>query len=155
MFNPLSIFFVFDENSKPIAIFYEVKNTFGEQHTYVFKISNNSKLIKNNCKKKFYVSPFMDLESKYFFRVSIPENNISVVIDQRDKNGKLLLASQDGIRHKLNLKNLLISYFKHPLMTFKVISAIHFEALKLWIKGIKLIKKKINIKNNITFESND
>ena len=97
----------------------------------------------------------MDLESKYFFRVSIPENNISVVIDQRDKNGKLLFASQDGIRHKLNLKNLLISYFKHPLMTFKVISAIHFEALKLWIKGIKLIKKKINIKNNITFESND
>ena len=155
VFNPLSIFFVFDENSKPIAIFYEVKNTFGEQHTYVFKISNNSKLIKNNCKKKFYVSPFMDLESEYFFRVSIPENNISVVIDQRDKNGKLLFASQDGIRHKLNLKNLLISYFKHPLMTFKVISAIHFEALKLWIKGIKLIKKKINIKNNITFESND
>ena len=77
-----------------------------------------------------------------------PGKNLSVIIDQRDKEGKLLFASQDGNRRDLTFKNLLICYLKHPLMSFKVISAIHFEALKLWIKGVKLIKKNIKIKNN-------
>ena len=153
VFNPLSIFFIYDADSNPIAILYEVKNTFGEQHTYVFKIDIKNKQILNNCKKKFYVSPFMDLESKYFFKVLIPNERLSVIIDQRDKQGKLLFASQDGERVKLSSKNLLISYLKHPLMTLKIISAIHYEALKLWIKGIKLVKKKLKIKNNTSYEN--
>ena len=153
VFNPLSIFFIYDKDSNPIAILYEVKNTFGEQHTYVFKIDIKNKQILNNCKKKFYVSPFMDLESKYFFKVLIPNERLSVIIDQRDKEGKLLFASQDGERVKLSSKNLLISYLKHPLMTLKIISAIHYEALKLWMKGIKLVKKNLKIKNNTSYEN--
>tara|TARA_B100001029_G_C15045903_1_gene447110 strand:- start:199 stop:969 length:771 start_codon:yes stop_codon:yes gene_type:complete len=153
VFNPLSIFFVYDEKPSLIAILYEVKNTFGEQHTYVFKIEEKEKLVQNNCEKKFYVSPFMDLSSKYFFRVLTPENKLSVIINQRDKDGKLLYASQDGIRSELSSKNLIFSYLKHPLMTFKIITAIHFEALRLWLKGINLVKKKINIKNNTTIEN--
>ena len=153
VFNPLSIFFIYDKDSNPIAILYEVKNTFGEQHTYVFKIDIKNKQILNNCKKKFYVSPFMDLESKYFFKVLIPNERLSVIIDQRDKEGKLLFASQDGVRVKLSSKNLLKSYLKHPLMTLKIISAIHYEALKLWMKGIKLVKKNLKIKNNTSYEN--
>ena len=153
VFNPLIIFFIYDKDSNPIAILYEVKNTFGEQHTYVFKIDIKNKQILNNCKKKFYVSPFMDLESKYFFKVLIPNERLSVIIDQRDKEGKLLFASQDGERVKLSSKNLLISYLKHPLMTLKIISAIHYEALKLWMKGIKLVKKNLKIKNNTSYEN--
>ena len=153
VFNPLSIFFIYDADSNPIAILYEVKNTFGEQHTYVFKIDIKNKQILNNCKKKFYVSPFMDLESKYFFKVLIPNERLSVIIDQRDKEGKLLFASQDGVRVKLSSKNLLKSYLKHPLMTLKIILAIHYEALKLWIKGIKLVKKNLKIKNNTSYEN--
>ena len=152
VFNPLSIFFVYDINNTIIAILYEVKNTFGEQHTYIFKIKNKKGIIENNCKKKFFVSPFMDLESKYYFKILYPNNKLSVVIDQRDNHGKLLFASQDGIRSDLSSKNLIFSYLKHPLMTFKIISAIHFEALRLWSKGIKLVKKKFKIKNNLTFE---
>ena len=72
--------------------------------------------------------------------------------DRRDSDGKLLFASQDGEKIELNTKNLLISYLKHPLMTFKVISAIHFEALRLWVKRIKFIRKVIKIKNNVSFE---
>ena len=135
-----------------ISILYEVKNTFGEQHTYIFKVDKDNDYVKNNCDKKFFVSPFMDLESTYHFKVIDPNKYLSVIIDQRDKEGKLLFASQDGIKSDLNAKNLLFSYIKHPLMTFKIISAIHFEALRLWIKGIKLISKKISIKNNITYE---
>lgn len=62
-------------------------------------------------------------------------------------------ASQDGKRAEFNSKELIKSYLKHPLMTFKIIVAIHYEAFKLWAKGIKYIKKKIKIKNNITIEN--
>ena len=151
VFNPLSVFFIYDENSRLIAILYEVKNTFGEQHTYVFK-TDDDKVIINNCTKKFHVSPFIEMECHYYFRVLKPSDKISVIIDQKDKDGKLLYASQDGKASELNEKNLLTSYISHPLMTFKIIAAIHYEALKLWLKGIKIIKRKLKIKNNLSIE---
>ena len=153
VFNPLSIFFIYDKNENLISILYEVKNTFGEQHTYVFKVQGDNKLIQNNCSKKFHVSPFIEMDCNYFFRILHPREKLSVVIDQYDKEGKILFASQDGERCDLTSKNLMKSYLKHPLMTFKIISAIHFEAFKLWIKGIKFIKKKLKIKNNLTMEN--
>ena len=153
VFNPLSIFFIYNKKENLISILYEVKNTFGEQHTYVFKVENENKLIQNNCSKKFHVSPFIEMDCKYFFRILNPGKNLSVKIDQYDQEGKILFASQDGKRSDLTSKNLMNSYIKHPLMTFKIISAIHFEAFKLWIKGIKFVKKKLKIKNNITVEN--
>ena len=153
VFNPLSIFFVYDNDENLISILYEVKNTFGEQHTYVFKIEGENKLIQNNCSKKFHVSPFIEMDCNYFFRILNPGDKLSVIIDQYDQEGKILFASQDGIRSDLTKNNLMNSYLKHPLMTFKIISAIHFEAFKLWIKGIKFVKKKLKIKNNITVEN--
>ena len=89
----------------------------------------------------------------YFFRLLKPGNKISVIIDVQDPEGKILYASQDGIKSELNNNNLIKVYLNHPLMTFKIILAIHFEAFKLWTKGIKFIKKKIKIKNNITIEN--
>ena len=151
VFNPLSVFFIYDENTRLISILYEVKNTFGEQHTYIFK-TDDEKVIVNDCTKKFHVSPFIEMECHYYFRVIKPSDKISVIIDQKDKDGKLLYASQDGKAKELNEKNLLFSYISHPLMTFKIIAAIHYEALKLWLKGIKIIKKKFKIKNNISIE---
>ena len=151
VFNPLSVFFIYDESSRLIAILYEVKNTFGEQHTYVFK-TEDEKVIINDCNKKFHVSPFIEMECHYYFRVLKPSDKISVIIDQKDKDGKLLYASQDGKAAELNEKNLLTSYISHPLMTFKIIAAIHYEALKLWLKGIKIIKRKLKIKNNLSIE---
>ncbi len=153
VFNPLSVFFIYNKDEKLISILYEVKNTFGEQHTYVFKVEGENKLIQNNCSKKFHVSPFIEMDCNYFFRVLKPSEKLSVIIDQYDKEGKILFASQDGIRSDLTSKNLMNSYLKHPLMTLKIISAIHFEAFKLWVKGIKFVKKKIKIKNNATFEN--
>ena len=151
VFNPLSIFFIYDQNSKLISILYEVKNTFGEQHTYVFK-TNDDKIITNNCTKKFHVSPFINMECQYYFRVLKNSEKISIIIDQKDNEGKLLYASQDGKAKDFNEKNLIISYISHPLMTLKIIAAIHYEALKLWLKGIKIIKRKLKIKNNISIE---
>ncbi len=93
------------------------------------------------------------MNCNYFFKILKPGEKISVIINQYQENEKILYASQDGKRVDFNSKELLKSYLKHPLMTFKIISAIHFEAFKLWTKGIKFIKKKLKIKNNITFES--
>ena len=153
VFNPLSVFFIYDSREKLISILYEVKNTFGEQHTYIFKVTDNSNLFQHNCLKKFHVSPFIEMNCNYFFRTLKPGEKISVIIDQYQTNEKILYASQDGKRVEFSSKELLKSYLKHPLMTFKIISAIHFEAFKLWIKGIKFIKKKFKIKNNITVEN--
>ena len=152
VFNPLSVFYVYDENDRLICVLYEVKNTFGEQHTYIFQVDDNQNLYQHNCSKKFHVSPFIEMNCKYFFRLLKPGEKISVIIDQYQTDKKILYASQDGKRVDFNSKELIKSYLKHPLMTFKIITAIHFEAFKLWSKGIKFIKKKIKIKNNITFE---
>ena len=153
VFNPLSVFYIYDRSSNLISILYEVKNTFGEQHTYVFKTEINHNLIQHTCKKKFHVSPFIEMDCTYFFRLLKPGNKISVIIDQNDNNGKILYASQDGVRSDINNINLIKSYLKHPLMTFKIIFAIHYEAFKLWSKGIKFIKKTLKIKNNLTIEN--
>ena len=154
VFNPLSVFYVYNNQDKLIAILYEVKNTFGEQHTYIFKINNGEKLLQHNCLKKFHVSPFIEMDCKYFFRTLVPDKKMSVVIDQYDNNDdKLLYASQDGYMADFKSSELLKSYIKHPLMTFKIIIAIHFEAFKLWGKGIKFVKKKLKFKNNITIEN--
>ena len=152
VFNPLSVFFVYDKQENLISILYEVKNTFGEQHTYIFKAENDN-LLQHNCSKKFHVSPFIEMNCNYFFRILKPAEKISVIIDQYQLNEKILFASQDGRRVDFNSKELLKSYIKHPLMTFKIISAIHFEAFKLWAKGIRFVKKKFKIKNNISFEN--
>ncbi len=152
VFNPLSVFYVYNNDEKLISILYEVKNTFGEQHTYIFKVENNN-LLQHNCVKKFHVSPFIEMDCNYFFRILKPAEKISVIIDQYQSNEKILYASQDGKRTEFTSSELIKSYLKHPLMTFKIISAIHFEAFKLWAKGIKFIKKKFKIKNNITFEN--
>ena len=153
VFNPLSVFYIYDNSSNLISILYEVKNTFGEQHTYIFKTDITHNLIQHMCKKKFHVSPFIEMNCIYFFRLLKPGKKISVIIDQNDKDGKILYASQDGVRSEMTNANFIKSYLKHPLMTFKIILAIHFEAFRLWSKGIRFIKKRIKIKNNITAEN--
>ena len=152
VFNPLSIFYCYDENLQLKAVLYEVKNTFNEQHTYVFPASPSSNLILHRCDKKFYVSPFIEMKTFYNFRLLKPGKNINVFIKQSDIDGTLLIASQVGQKLELNSKNLFAQFLKHPLMSFKVILAIHFEAFRLWAKGIKHVKKKIKIKNNLSLE---
>ena len=153
VFNPLSIFYCYDDNSQLKAILYEVKNTFNEQHTYVFRCTKPANLILHKCNKKFYVSPFIEMKTSYNFRLLKPGKKLNVLIKQNDENGLLLIARQSGKRLDLTSKNLLLEFLKHPLMSAKVIIAIHFEAFRLWIKGIKHVEKKNKIKNNTSLEN--
>ncbi len=150
VFNPLSIFYCY-ENKSLKAIFYEVKNTFNEQHTYVFKVKNGKK-IQQSCRKKFYVSPFMDMRTYYDFKLLYPDENLFVSIKQLDKEGIVLTALQTGIRKKFDFRQLVINFFKYPIMSLKIISAIHFEALLLWKKGAVYRPRNKKIKNNLSFE---
>ena len=151
VFNPLSIFYCYDENKLRVVL-YEVKNTFNEQHTYVFPVKEASKIIAQHCDKKFYASPFIEMNTSYNFRLTEPKESLKVMIKQTDKKDKILVASQYGIKQEITTKQLLINFFTHPLMTFKIILAIHFEALRLWKKG-SIFKKRTNkIKNNISLE---
>ncbi len=150
VFNPLSIFYCYEKNNLR-AIFYEVKNTFNEQHTYIFKIKNN-KNIEQKCKKKFYVSPFMDMETYYNFKLINPREKLSVFIKQTDEKDTILIATQTGVRKEFSFKQLMINFFKYPLMTIKIIGSIHYEALILWKKGAKYRKRENRILNNLSYE---
>ena len=150
VFNPLSIFYCY-ENDKLKSIFYEVKNTFNEQHTYIFKIKDGEE-IKQKCKKKFYVSPFMDMETFYNFKLINPNQRLSVMIKQTDAEGTVLTATQTGDKKEFNFKQLLINFFRYPLMTLKIISSIHFEALLLWKKGAIYRKRDKKFFNNLSYE---
>ena len=152
VFNPLSIFYCY-EKDKLVAIFYEVKNTFNEQHTYIFKIKNNEEIIQK-CRKKFYVSPFMDMETFYNFKLLNPNDKLSVFIKQTDADGTILTATQTGDKKEFSFKQLAINFLKYPLMTIKIISSIHYEALLLWKKGAIYRKRDIKLKNNLSFEEN-
>ena len=152
VFNPLSIFYCY-EKDKLVAIFYEVKNTFNEQHTYIFKIKNNEEIIQK-CKKKFYVSPFMDMETFYNFKLLNPKDKLSVFIKQTDADGTILTATQTGDKKEFSFKQLAINFIKYPLMTIKIISSIHYEALLLWKKGAIYRKREVKLKNNLSFEEN-
>ena len=149
VFNPLSVFYCYEDNSLK-AIFYEVKNTFNEQHTYIFKVKDNK--IEQKCKKKFYVSPFMDMDTYYNFKLLSPNEKLSVSIKQTDKEDVVLTAVQTGIRKEFTFKQLIINFFRYPLMSIKIISAIHFEALLLWKKGAIYRKRDKKIKNNLSYE---
>ena len=150
VFNPLSIFYCY-ENEKLKSIFYEVKNTFNEQNTYIFKIKDGEE-IKQKCKKKFYVSPFMDMETFYNFKLINPNQRLSVMIKQTDAEGTVLTATQTGDKKEFNFKQLLINFFRYPLMTLKIISSIHFEALLLWKKGAIFRKRDKKVFNNLSYE---
>ena len=151
VFNPLSIFYCYDKNVLK-AILYEVKNTFNEQHTYVFPVNNSSKIITQQCNKKFYVSPFIEMNTFYNFRLTEPDENIRILIKQTDKEGKVLVACQVGNKQTMSFKNLLVNFFTHPMMTFKIMISIHYEALRIWKKGAIFQKRKIKTKNNISLE---
>ncbi|WP_409525832.1 DUF1365 domain-containing protein [Nitrincola sp. MINF-07-Sa-05] len=140
VFNPLSVFYCYDEQKTLQAILYEVSNTFGQRHSYLIPTDENatSRIVRQNCRKLLYVSPFMPMETDYSFRMQPPGNRIAVCIRQSGDEGPVLDATFTGIRHEISNSALVRSFLRYPLMTLKVIAGIHWEALRLWRKGMRL-----------------
>ena len=137
VFNPLSVYFCYRRNGELAAIVYEVCNTFGERHCYVLPArSGSGNVIRQSCDKALYVSPFIDMDCTYHFRIISPGEGVSVVIRQEDGEGLLLAAAFRGEKQAWSESALARCLAGFPLLTFKVTAAIHWEALKLWLKGV-------------------
>ncbi|MEH6455959.1 MAG: DUF1365 domain-containing protein [Cocleimonas sp.] len=136
-FNPLSLWYCFGEDGKLYAVICEVSNTFGERHHYVLHNDNQpyKGKVKANKKKNFHVSPFINMDAEYEFTIGAPDNDLSIVINEFQNKELMLTAAQHGKQQKINTPLLLSTFFRLPLMTFKIMWMIHWQALKIWLRG--------------------
>ena len=140
-FNPISIYFCHRPCGELAAIIYEVHNTFGERHSYVSCVEPKIDAVQQNCRKVFYVSPFMDMDLVYDFRLTAPAERVAVSINASKGAERVLSACLTGVRRELTDGALLKWFSSIPLITAKVTLAIHWEALRLWLKGMRLRNK--------------
>ncbi len=137
VFNPLSVWFCHRRDGGLAAIVYEVHNTHGERHAYVLRTDSETALIRQRCVKDFYVSPFLSPDCVYNFRIRPPGGDVMIAINQQEAGEPILTATFSGQRKTLSDASLFAMLLRHPLMTVKIIAAIHFEAVRLMWKGVQ------------------
>jgi uncharacterized protein len=140
-FNPLSIYFCYRRDGALEAIIYEVHNTFGERHSYAVAGHGATSKVEQRCEKEFYVSPFLSMEMSYAFHVSLPGAYVSIAIHGSERDRPVIAASLSAKRQELSEMALLKASITHPLLTLKVIAAIHWHALRLILKGFRTHSK--------------
>lgn len=150
-FDPLTVWYCHDETGRLAGVIYEVRNTFGECHCYVAPVGSFDGLVTHASQKEFHVSPFFDVDGRYDFRLRPPGRSVSVVIDYSDDSGPLLTASFSGVRAEMSDGNLMARFLRHPLVAFKVIGGIHWEALKLLRKRVGFRSKPEPPKEPVTY----
>ncbi|WGM30471.1 DUF1365 domain-containing protein [Brevundimonas sp. NIBR11] len=138
-FNPLSVYFCRHVDGTLAALLYEVTNTFHERHSYLVALPSEPGPgpIRQTTEKTFFVSPFMDMDLTYDFTVRPPGEAVSVVVAVRRGDQPILTASFAGRRRPLTDPELLRAWITHPLLTWKVMWGIHWEAAKGMLKGAK------------------
>jgi DUF1365 family protein len=136
-FNPISIYFCHHVDGTLVALIYQVHNTFGERHSYVIPVRPQPGAVHQRCRKQLHVSPFMDMALTYEFRVAIPDQRIAVGIRVGAEDGPIFNAVLVGVRKDLTDQALVRVCVRMPAITLKVIAAIHWEALRLWLKGLR------------------
>jgi DUF1365 family protein len=135
-FNPLTIWFCYHRDGSLRAILYEIHNTFGHSHSHLIPIAADSaEPLRHGFAKVLHVSPFFDRDGSYSFTVRPPRNRFSVSIDYRVDNESMLTATMVGDHRPLAAGSLLRVFFTHPLLTMKVTFGIHWNALKVLLKG--------------------
>ncbi|TNF69750.1 MAG: DUF1365 domain-containing protein [Gammaproteobacteria bacterium] len=159
LFNPISFWLGFKQD-KLIAVINEVNNTFGETHSYLCMNEKNKPMLKNQWfsgRKSLYVSPFYPHDGYYKFNFDIQLNSTTksrVIIHYFLEDKLHLVTSLEGKFKLLSHKNLLLQFIKTPFLTIKVICLIHYQALKLFFKGVKVQKRPKQDSNQLTVCNN-
>lgn len=144
-FNPVSFYFCFDEEGAPVCAVAEVSNTFREMKPFLLTaehfIGGKYRL---NTIKHFYVSPFIDHDAHFDFNLMIPGEKLNIRIDDVKENNRFFISTLTGTRKSLNNLNLLWYSVRFPFITLKIITLIHWNAVRLWLKKLPYHKKSEN-----------
>lgn len=143
-FNPVNFWLCHDAQGGLRAVLADVNNTFGERHCYLCFHSDRRAIAATDmltARKVFHVSPFIETRGDYCFRFSLAEDRMAILIDLSDEDGLLLRTSISGEIWPLTSGALLRALIANPLMPFKVIGLIHYQAMKLFLKRIRHISK--------------
>lgn len=133
VFNPLAIWYCYGPDDDLRAVIHEVRNTFGDRHCYVVPVEPES--LSHRFDKELHVSPFNGMDQSYRFSLTEPGERLTVSIEQSEGNQPVLRAGMALSRLPTTDSVLLRLFFTHPLVTVKVVVAIHWQALRLWLKG--------------------
>lgn len=150
-FNPLSIYLCYDDDDQLCGVVYEVNNTFGEKHFYAVAVDPGIQQLHHGARKLFHVSPFYPVAGHYDFRLNPGQEKFALAIRYTGEDGgRDLFASLCASAMPLTAGNLIGQFARMPLVTFKVTFAIHFEALRLWLKGLPIFRKPAHVEDSAT-----
>jgi uncharacterized protein len=142
-FNPLSLWYCEDRAGVLRAVIAQVRNTFGERHSYLLDGAGRPLDWQHPVDKDkvFHVSPFLDVAGRYRFRLEAPGAALRLTIHETRDEAPLLDASLTGRARALSDPSLLASVARMPWVTVKVVLAIHWQALRLWLAGAAIRRK--------------
>ena len=139
VFNPVSFWFCRNRDGALIAVLAEVNNTFGGRHSYLLHNAHGAAISDGQelrSDKAFHVSPFNEIVGGYRFRFHLDRAVPLARIDYDDAEGELLLTSISGKPQAWSAAALLSAFARMPFLTAGVMFRIHWQALKLWLKGV-------------------
>ena len=139
-FNPLSVYFCVGRDGTLRGVIYEVNNTLGGRHLYVIPAgaARPEETVRQTCEKRFYVSPFLDMDMTYIFRTAVPDDVVRLSVQGRREGGAVINTALVGRRQPLDDRTIARLALTRPLLPIKVVVAIHWHALRMWLGGFNL-----------------
>jgi len=145
-FAPISLWLGHGPDGTLRGILYEVNNTFGEQHTYV-AATPDAPRSEHSADKVFHVSPFFDLSGRYQFTLRTDNDRLSLIVQTRHGETQTHVATIKAKAFPATSSLFAWLAVSKPLSSLTVSLAIHWQALKLFLKGARYHSRPAKPKN--------